>query len=214
MLAVLAGVGGWLYQQGLFELIRQPEVARGALEGLGPWAPILYVLAFACLEPFFVPGVAFMIPGALFFPYPVLFLLSWLCSVGAGIVGFSFARFLARDFVESRIPERMRVYDERLATKGLQTVILVRLTMFLIPPGHWLLGLSQVRFTSFLAGTAIGFLPGIAALTYLTAVVGESLGDWIAAQPPAFFAALVLVWVLLLQLRRRIARRRRETGAA
>jgi len=214
MLVAIAAAGAWLYQQGLIDLLREPEAAGAVLARLGIWAPILYVLAFAALEPFFVPGVAFMVPGALFFPFPQLFLLSWLGSLGAGIVGFGFARFLARDFVERRLPRWMRGYDERLATKGLQTVVVVRLTLFLMPPAHWLLGLSQVRFPAFVAGTALGFLPGIGVMAYLIAVVGESFGDWIAAQPPAFFVAVVLVWVLLLELRRRIARRRREAGAA
>ena len=206
-LAGIAAIVGGLYYFGLLDLVKDPERARAALEGLGVWAPVLYVLAFSCLEPFFVPGIAFMIPGAIFFSFPVLFALSWLGSVGAGIVGFSFARFIGREFVEKRLPERMRVYDERLATKGLQTVILVRLTLFITPPAHWLLGLSRVRFIPFLIGTAIGFIPGMALLTYTVVFFGESMGDWIVDRPPGFFAGVALVVIVFIRLRRTLAKR-------
>ena len=207
-LGAVAGVLGALYASGFFELLQQPERVRAILEGLGPWAPVLFVAAFSLLEPFFIPGIAFMIPGSLIFSYPELFLLSWLGSIGAGVVGFSFARFVGRDFVEGRLPARMHSYDERLARNGLRTVILVRLTLFLAPPAHWLLGLSQVRFGAFVLGTAIGFLPGIALLSYLVVFVGESLGDWLAGRPAGFWLAAGLGVAVLLVARRRRARRR------
>ncbi|MCP4003861.1 MAG: TVP38/TMEM64 family protein [bacterium] len=208
MLSGVAALIGVLYLFGLFELVRDPERARAALEGLGMWAPVLYVLSFAALEPFFVPALAFIIPGAVVFSFPTLFLLSWLASVGAGIVGFSFARFLGRDFVETRLPKGLHRYDRRLATKGLQTVILIRLTLFLAPPAHWLLGLSQVRFSSFVIGSALGFIPGIALLTYLVVFVGETLGDWIADRPPGFFLGIVILVIVAMRLGRYVERRR------
>jgi phospholipase D1/2 len=112
------------------------------------------------------------------------------------------------------MPKRLRRYDERLATHGLQTVILIRATLFLAPPAHWLLGLSQVRFTQFLLGTAIGFLPGIALLTYLTVSLGESLGEWIEKRPPGTLAAIIIAIVVFVRIRRRIARRREGRESA
>jgi len=208
LIAAVAGSLSALYSSGFIDVISDPERARAALESLGIWAPILYVVAFACLEPFFIPGLAFMIPGGIVFSASELFVLSWLGSIGAGIVGFGFARFLARDFVESRLPERLRRFDDRLASQGLRTVIGVRLTLFLAPPAHWLLGLSKVRFAPFVLGTAIGFVPGIALASYLVVFVGESIGDWIANRPPGTFALLALVIVVIVRIRRRRAKQR------
>ena len=178
---------------------------------LGIWAPILYVLGFSLLEPFFVPGIAFMIPGAFVWSFPELFALSWLGSIGAGVVGFGFARHLGREYVEQHLPDRFRKYDQKLANRGLRTVILVRLTLFLAPPAHWLLGLSRVDFGRFVLGTAIGFLPGIAALTYVVVFVGGTLGDWFGAQPREVWIAAGAAVVLLFAGRRWLVRRR---GAA
>ncbi len=201
LVAGIAAILGTLYFSGFFELISNADRVRAALEEFGIWAPILYVVAFAMLEPFFVPGVAFMIPGAVVFSFPELFVLSWLGSIGAGIVGFSFARFIGREFAESRLPDRLRRYDERLATHALRTVIWVRVMLFLAPPAHWMLGLSQVRFAPFVLGTAIGFVPGIGLAAYLIVFVGESLGDWISDRPPGFFAVIIIGLVVANRIR-------------
>lgn len=214
LVAAVGALIGGLYVGGFFELIDEPERVRTALESMGIWAPVLYVAAFALLEPFFVPGLAFIIPGALYFSFPQLFVLSWLGSIGAGIVGFSFARFLARDFVEERMPERLRRHDEQLATRGLRTVILIRLTLFLAPPAHWLLGMSQVRFPTFVLGTAIGFMPTIALISYVTVFLGQSIGDWLENRPPGTFAVAIIAIVVVVRVRRRIAARRAERNAA
>jgi uncharacterized membrane protein YdjX (TVP38/TMEM64 family) len=211
LVAGIAAILGALYSSGFFDLISDADLARAALEELGIWAPILYVVAFAMLEPFFIPGLAFMIPGAVVFSFPELFVLSWLGSIGAGIVGFSFARFVGREFVENRLPDRLRRYDEQLATHGLRTVILVRVMLFLAPPAHWLLGLSQVRFAPFVLGTAIGFVPGIGLAAYLIVFVGESLGEWISSLPRGSIAAVIIGLVVANRIRLQIAKRRKNS---
>ena len=208
LLGLVASLFTALYFAGFLDLIQEPERARAMLLELGIWAPILYVLAFSLLEPFFVPGIAFIIPGSVVWSFPTLFALSWLGSIGAGIVGFSFARYLGRQYVERHLPARFHEYDQRIADRALRTVILVRLIFFLTPPAHWMLGLSQARFGPFLLGTAIGFLPGMAGLTYLVVFVGETLGGWLGSQPPEVWIALGATLVLLLVGRRWLARRR------
>ena len=156
----------------------------------------------------------FIVPGAVLWSYPQLVVLSWLGSIGAGIVGFSFARYLGRDFVAHRLPKRLHAYDERLVTNGLRTVIFVRMTLFLAPPAHWLLGLSQVRFPAFVLGTAIGFLPGIALLSYVVVFLGESMGDWMAAQPREFWIGIAAAVAAVVVLRRRLRARREAAELA
>ncbi len=211
---LLVGLVALLWATGFFAWVQDVEQVRAALDGLGPWAPVLYVLAFSLLEPLFVPAIVFIIPGAVIFPYWQLLLLSWLGAVGAGVVGFGYARTLGRGFVDRHLPPALRRYDDRLARNGLRTVIFVRLTLFLAPPAHWLLGLSRVDFKSFLVGTAIGFVPGIALLTYVVAFVGGSVLDGLGDQPRHVWvgvaAALALVWVAARMLR---SQRRRSADA-
>jgi len=207
-LALLAGVAaalGALVLLGFFDFIRDPEKVRAVLEGLGPWAPLIYVVSFALLEPFFVPGIVFMAPGALIWPFPELFAYSLLGAVCAGVVGFFFARYLARDYARKHLPEGLRLWDDRLERAGLRTVVLVRLTFFLAPPAHWLLGLSQVSLTTFVLGTAIGFAPWIGGVCWLLAEVGTTLWDWLSRQPGWLLwvgvAAVVVAWLALRRWR-------------
>ncbi len=198
---VVLGVAAW--QSGLLELIRQPERVRALLTESGIWGPLLFIVVFGLLEPFGVPGILFVVPASLAWPLGMAFALCWLGSVLAGLVGFGFARSIGRDWVAAHLPERLRSYDQRLAERGLQTVILVRLLFFLAPPAHWALGLSRVRFGPFVLGTAIGFLPGIAGLVFFGKGAFALLGD----QPRVVWLAVAIaagaVFVLVRQLRAR-----------
>ena len=214
LVALVACLFGGLYLAGGLDLIQDPERVRELLDELGVWGPVLYVVAFALLEPFFVPGIAFILPGAVVWDYPTLLLLSWLGSIGAGIVGFSFARYLGRDYVERHLPERFRRYDRALAEHPLRSVILIRVTLFIAPPAHWMLGLSQVGFVPFVLGTAIGFLPGMALLTYVVVFVGATLGAWLGSQPAEIWIALAVAAALVFAARRWLARRRAANGTA
>jgi uncharacterized membrane protein YdjX (TVP38/TMEM64 family) len=110
------------------------------------------------------------------------------------VVGFLVARHLGRDVLEKHLPARARRYDDQLAERGFQAVVLVRLLFFIAPWAHWMLGLSRVRFLSFLAGTVLGLLPGMLAATY----AGSHGLDWLMQQQievvagTAIFVAVVI----------------------
>jgi uncharacterized membrane protein YdjX (TVP38/TMEM64 family) len=201
LLAVVAlGLASW--QLGWLEAV-DAETLVERLRGAGPWGPVLYVGIFALIEPIGVPGIVFVIPASFVWPIWLAFLLSWVGAVGAGIVGFAFARFVAQDWVGRHLPEGLRRYDDRLAERGLATVILVRVLFFLWPPAHWVLGVSSVRFGTFVIGSAIGFLPGIAALT----LAGPALVElWQSVDRPGLWIGGALIAFVII---RRVAGRLR-----
>ena len=81
-----------------------PARAKQTLLGLGPWGYLAFVAAYAILQPFGVPGTVFIMVAPLVWPWPVAFLLSMAGTMAASLVGFSFARFVARDLVAARYP--------------------------------------------------------------------------------------------------------------
>ena len=192
-----------IFATGALDFLTEPEKGAAFLRSLGFWGYVLYVLSFALLEPFGVAGVFFVIPAALVWPVWLAATLSVLGATGAGIVGGAFARFLARDWVEAHMPDRFRAFDRRLAENGLRTVIVVRLIFFLAAPAHWVLGLSRVPFPTLILGTAIGFIPGILALT----LAGGALLEAFRNAPPWVWVALGLTIVGALVLRHWRARR-------
>ena len=185
--------GGW------FDLL-DAERVRSLLTESGAWGPVLYVASFALIEPLGAPGILFIIPASFVWPLAVAFALSWIASIGAGIVGFSFARWIARDFVQRHLPDRFNRFDRQLAERALLGVIVVRLVFFLAPPAHWVLGVSRVPFGTFVLGTAIGFAPGVALMT----VAGPALVEfWNSVERPGLWIGLA---VLVFAIGRRVIR--------
>ena len=171
--ALVVGV----FATGAIDILADAERAAAFLRSIGVWSYVLYLTSFALLEPFGVPGILFVVPAALLWPTWLACLLSLAGATGAGIVGGSFARFIARDWVEAHMPARFRAFDQRLAQRGLRTVIVIRLLFFLAAPAHWVLGLSAVPFRTLILGTVIGFIPGIVALTLVGGSVMEATRD-------------------------------------
>ena len=65
--------------------------------------------------------------------------------------------------------------DGKLATHGFRTVLVMRLLLFTFGPMQLMLGVSKVRFGSYLAASALGMLPMIA----LESFVGASVIGWL-----------------------------------
>ncbi len=179
IVAVLVAIAVAAYSLGVVDLLRDPERVKAMLLDWGAWGYVVYLASFVLLEPLGVPGLLWIVPASLVWPKPLAFVLSLAGGTGAGLVGFLFARFLARDWVEKNLPERFRRFDDRLGENGFQAVVLIRFVFFLAPPSHWVLGISKVRIGPFLAGSIVGIAPGVAAATW----VGGSLFAWLGNQP-------------------------------
>jgi uncharacterized membrane protein YdjX (TVP38/TMEM64 family) len=181
---------------GLFEVFSQPARIKQALVALGPWGYVAFVAAYAALQPFGVPGTMFILAAPLIWPWPVAFALSMTGTMAASVVGFSFARFVARDWVSKRIPARFRAYDEALAKRAFFTVFMLRLIFWMPPMLHAFFGISRVRFqTHFWASLAGYFLPLLA-----TAYFGEKVFDAMRSAPPAAWIGLGAVLVTIIVL--------------
>ncbi|MGI9601388.1 MAG: TVP38/TMEM64 family protein [Acidimicrobiales bacterium] len=168
----------------------------------GAVGPIVFVLMMWALQPWGVPGAVFMVPASLIWPWPVAMGLSWLGNMGASSIAFGFARFVAREWVQKRIPPSIAQYDERLAHGGLKEVTLLRVATGQLPPADWLLGVSQVRWPPFLIGTAIGIIPGI----ILIVTVGGSLFSALADRPGLLIGLTVLTVVFIRRRRAAVNR--------
>src|SRR6478735_6969188 len=111
VLLVLAGA----YHFGVFARVAEPRTLATTLVEMGAWGYVAFILAYTLLQPFGVPGTIFVVAAPLFWPWQTAFGLSMAGTMCASVVGFSFARFVAKDWVTARIPARLRKYDEALA---------------------------------------------------------------------------------------------------
>lgn len=194
--------------------------AREWLMQLGDWAEahpriawagfiLAYILAAVCMVPGSIltlaAGVVFGIAGG-------VALVSVASTLGAG-AAFLAGRFLARDWVESRLKAmpRFAALDRAVARRGWLIVLLARLSI-VIPYNllNYALGLTQVRFGAYLASTFAGMLPAIFLYVYLGSVAGELAAidrTGASAMPQWLLIAGLIVAALLLVVIARITAR-------
>jgi uncharacterized membrane protein YdjX (TVP38/TMEM64 family) len=172
---------------GVFEQFGDPERVRSTLVELGPWGYLAFVLAYAALQPFGVPGTVFVMAAPLIWPWPVAFALSMIGTMAASCVGFSFSRFVARDWISTKIPQRFRKYDEALAKRAFRTVFLLRLIFWMPPLLHAFFGVSKVRFSTHFWGSLVGYILPL----FLVSFFGQRLLDAMTRAPAEVWAGLV-----------------------
>ncbi|MDC0747931.1 TVP38/TMEM64 family protein [Polyangium mundeleinium] len=181
---------------GLFEVFSEPARIKQALVELGPAGYFAFVAAYAALQPFGVPGTIFILAAPLIWPWPVAFALSMVGTMAASVVGFSFARFVARDWVSKLVPARFRAYEEALEKRAFFTVFLLRLIFWMPPMLHVFFGISRVRFQTHFWGSLAGyFLPLLA-----TAYFGEKVFDAMRSAPPSVWIGMGVATVTIIVL--------------
>lgn len=196
ILAVLVVVTGLIvaHRLGVFEQFAAPERVRQTLVDLGPWGYVAFLVAFALLQPFGMPGTIFVFAAPLIWPWPIAFALSMTGTMAASTIGFSFSRFVARDWVAKIIPARFKKYDEALAKRGLLTVFVLRFVFWMPPLLHAFLGISKVRFWTHFWGSLAGYFVPLLVVSYF----GERL--WVAAKtaPKEFWIVTGLILAIML----------------
>jgi uncharacterized membrane protein YdjX (TVP38/TMEM64 family) len=206
-LAFVALVVVVAWRTGLLAELREPSRVASKLVELGGWGYFAFLAAYTLLQPFGVPGTVFVFAAPLIWPWPVAFALSMTGTMAASVVGFSFARFVARDWVSGRVPKRFARYDEALARRGFLTVFVLRFVFWMPQLLHTFFGVSRVGFGTHFWGSLAGYFVPLLLVSYF----GQRVFEALRAMPPAVWlgvAATVVVAALASW-----ALRRRRKGA-
>src|SRR4051812_7133729 len=178
---------------GILQIFVDPLVIARMLRDLGGWGYVVFLVAYTLLQPFGVPGTLFVMAAPLIWPWPVALVLSMTGTMAASVVGFSFARFVARDWLERRLPARFHKYDDALAARAFTTVAVLRFIFWMPQMLHTFLGLSKVSFWTHFWGSLVGY----AVPLFLLSFFGQKLFDLMQATPPSVWLALALGSALL-----------------
>ncbi len=202
-LTVAVALGGFLGLGG-YSWLTEPGNVEELLTETGVWGPVLFVAVMWITQPLGVPGAVYMLPAGVVWPAPTAVALCWVGNMGSSLLAFAYARRLARDWVATRIPPRLRRYDDRLAEGGVLPIVVLRLVFGQIPAADWLLGVTKVTTQRFLVGTAIGIVPGIIVFVVLG---GGLLELWGRIPLSAQIGAAVTAVVTLVARRVLVGRR-------
>jgi uncharacterized membrane protein YdjX (TVP38/TMEM64 family) len=156
---ILFLVYAWYHWQvaALFEPARIEEF----LEGIGPFAPLIYMAAMAATAVIVpIPGPPlFVVAGALFGPF-LGTVYAVAGSLAGAVIAFFIARFLGRDFVESLLGKQVVICCE--CSEGLLTKIIFfsrLLPLISFDVVSYGAGLTRISVRSFTLATLFGSLP-------------------------------------------------------
>jgi hypothetical protein len=106
--------------------LRESLTAEGLGQVLlltGAWCPVLFVLLYGVGICLFIPAIVLTGLGATIFGAYWGFLFTWAGALLGASGAFFISRVLARDFVSSRIGDRLRQYDDAIGRNGFTTVL-------------------------------------------------------------------------------------------
>ena len=133
-----------------------PESLREYVRALGPVAPIVFLGMVTFRSVLLLPSAVVLTAGGLVFGAPLGALFGGIGLLASALWCFAAARWMGREWVQSRIPERLRPLEERAESLGPPLIGLATAhPMGVMTPLYFAAGLSRIRFAPFLAACAI-----------------------------------------------------------
>jgi phospholipase D1/2 len=165
VLLVLALAAAWRWTP-LGEWL-EPRAMADALTGAlhGPWGPVLTVAGFVGGSLLAIPVTLLILVAALVYGPALGALLAMAGSMAAALATYGIGQYLGRASVERLSGGSVHRLSERLARRGILTVVAVRI----IPVAPFTVinlfaGASRIRLRDYVIGTLIGMMPGVAAM--------------------------------------------------
>lgn len=166
-----------------------PFALRELITDAGIWGPALYCAIFILRALTLAPATPFVLAAGLIWgPWQGMFWALAGINMSAW-AAYGVARVLGREWVSQHETPWMRNAEERLRARPFFSSMILRLVFIPFDPVNYACGLAGVPFGPYVAGTALGTLPGAATFAFF----GGALSD-----PRALAASIgVLVASLL-----------------
>ena len=142
------------------------------VEGLGAWAPVIFILGYAVATVAFIPGSALTLAAGATFGLGEGALYAFTGALLGCNVAFLIARYAARSWVEGKLEgkPRFRTIDRAVGRDGGKIVALLRLSpLFPFVLLNYALGLTNVKFSHYF-WASFAMIPGTFLYVYYGAV--------------------------------------------
>lgn len=172
-LILLSLIGGMILASRYFQLQQYLDIEhlRQFVASYGLWGPIIYLVIWTFGPALFIPATPILIVGGMVFgPFWGEVYVLFGATAG-GIVAFLAARYLARDWVTSKLAgTKLMALDEKVARQGWKIVALSRLMpIFPYVLVNYAFGLTRVSLLSFVLATFFGMFPLTMIYVYFSA---------------------------------------------
>jgi uncharacterized membrane protein YdjX (TVP38/TMEM64 family) len=158
------------------------------IESQGAMGAVLFILLYIVACVFVIPGSAITLAGGATYGFAKGFLLVSAGSTLGATLAFIIGRYLARDFVASKVAEnkKFKAMDDAVAQQGWKIVFLTRLTPIMpFSLQNYGYGLTKVPLLQYMLASWIGMMPGTVLYVYIGTVGGQaaeggaSTAEWI-----------------------------------
>ena len=182
------------------------------IRGLGPWAPLIFLLLYIAACVLLLPGSVLTLGAGAVFGLPRGVLIAWVSATLGATAAFLVGRYLVRDWVTRTIASspKFQAVDAAVAREGGKIVALMRLSP-VVPFNllNYAFGATRVSLRDYVLASALGMLPGTVMYVYLGSVAGEIAAGPARARTPAewaFYGAGLLATVAVTVYLARLAR--------
>jgi uncharacterized membrane protein YdjX (TVP38/TMEM64 family) len=202
VLAIATGIV-LVWALGVYEYLRLENLARLQrwVDGLGPWAPVVFVAAYIAMELLFVPALPLAILAGIAFGPLWGTVYTWVAATVSAALAFLITRHGGREMVERWIAGHPRLarIDEAVARHGWYILAFTRLVpIFPFNLQNYAYGLTGIGFLTYLVVTAVFMIPGTAALVIAggALVEGDANLGWLVAYFAIAGVALGLLYII------------------
>jgi uncharacterized membrane protein YdjX (TVP38/TMEM64 family)/Fe-S oxidoreductase len=195
LLIIIAGIIAFRMTGALQYL--EKDTLRNMIEGYGMLAPFIYMLIYAIAPSLFMPGLPITLAGGILFGafWGVVYSITG-ATVGA-CVAFLVSRYLARDWVASKLrsPGWQRL-DNGVERHGWKVVAFTRLVpLFPFNLLNYAFGLTKIKFIHYAVTTFITMLPACIAFIVFSSSLLDVLNGKISLK---FIAGVFLIILVSL----------------
>ncbi|HTL48959.1 MAG TPA: TVP38/TMEM64 family protein [Verrucomicrobiae bacterium] len=168
--AVILGCAYYFNKAGLFQRTLE------WIQGLGPWAPAVFLGVYILTCIFFAPSFVFTFASGILFG---LWKGTLLSVLGAGLgstAAFLIGRTMARDVVAKAFAanREFQALQEAVKEKGWKIILLARLSpIFPFLVGNYAFGLTRIPPAQYFFATMVGTLPSSTVYVYLGTITGN-----------------------------------------
>ena len=163
------------------------------------YGPLLYMLFYALRPLIFFPAtILTLLGGFLFGPFSGV-IYTILGSNASAMVAYSVGCYFGQGILEDEAKAGLiQTYKQRLRENSFETVLIMRLLFLPYDLVNYAAGFLKIRWSSFLAATAIGSVPGTISFILFGASFGtlkELLAGNVQLNPSTVITSIVIVGI-------------------
>ncbi len=166
-------------------------------------SPLMYIALLTIVPVLFLPAFPVVVAAGLLYDPSAGFLYAMLGASSGASISFLLSRYLGNKWFNNFIQKRInsKKWDrsqQQINQHGWKMILILRLIpLFPFTPLNYALGLTNIRFSHYLAATVIGILPGCASFILFSSSLWDILqGNGITMFLFAFF---LLVFIIIIQ---------------